>query len=209
MDVDVINPVDVADTIGRFLAERCRTTIDDPDFVSRRRWYERFPVDFSVDAAASYNTAFSAAEFDLALRSLRDVAAGPDGVHNLMLRRLPPLALAKLLDVFNCLLLGRRFPEEWRRAIVVPVLKPSKTGASPSDYWPISLTSSFSKLFERMVCRQLSWKLEQNRLFNPIQCEFRQGRSTIDHLVTLDSCVRASFIRGHHVGVIFLTSTGI
>ncbi len=120
-----------------------------------------------------------------------------------MLRRLPPLVLAKLLDAFNCLWLGRRFPEEWRQATVFPVLKPGKTDASRSDYRPIPLTSSVSKLFERMACRRLSWTLERNHLFNPVQCGFRQDRSTIDHLVTLNSCVRARFLRGHHVGAIF------
>ncbi len=54
-----------------------------------------------------------------------------------------------------------------------------------------------------MVCSRLSWFFEPNKLFNPVQYCFRRGHSTIDHLVTIDTHVRESFSRGHHVGAIF------
>ena len=54
-----------------------------------------------------------------------------------------------------------------------------------------------------MVCSRLSWFLEHNKLFNPVQCGFRRGHSTIDHLATIVTHIRESFSRGHHVGAIF------
>ena len=98
-------------------------------------------------------------ELPSAISSLRSVSEGPDAVHD-MLRHLPAVALEALLADFNYLWETGTFPETWREAIIIPILKAGKSGLDPLHYRPISLTSSLSKLMEKMVNVRLSWFLE-------------------------------------------------
>ena len=70
----------------------------------------------------------------------------------------------------RCRLLSTRygtgtFPEAWREATVIPILKAGKSGLDPLHYRPISVTSSLSKLMEKMVNVRLSWFLEHHGVF--------------------------------------------
>ena len=95
------------------------------------------------------------------------------------------------------------FPVAWQQATIIPVLKPGKSGHDPLHYRPISLTSSLCKLMEKMVNVRLSWFLERHRVFTNAQCGFRKHRSAVDHILVLDTEVRASFIQKKHLGAIF------
>ena len=53
-----------------------------------------------------------------------------------------------------------------------------------------------------MVNNRLTWFLETNNLLI-IQCGFRKNRTTIDHLVRLESFIRNGFINNQHVVSVF------
>ena len=63
--------------------------------------------------------------------TLRDVAEGPDGVHNIMIRHFPKSALRLLLPIYNSIWEKGEFPPSWREATVIPILKPGKSGFDP------------------------------------------------------------------------------
>ena len=46
-----------------------------------------------------------------------------------------------------------------------------------------------------MINDRLVWYLENNDILTDIQCGFRKHRSTIDHLVRLDSFIRDAFLK--------------
>ena len=54
-----------------------------------------------------------------------------------------------------------------------------------------------------MINKRLLWYLEHNDLLNIYQSGFRQGRSTTDHLVRLETFIRDTFIRKQHAVAIF------
>ena len=143
------------------------------------------------------------AELVSAVNSLKDASEGPDEVHNSMLRHLPLRALQTLLNVFNSLWEKGEFPPGWREAVIIPLLKPGKSGFNALDYRPISLTSTLCKLMERMVNCRLIWFLEHNNFFASEQCGFRKYRSTMDHIVRLDTVIRTAFKKKKHVGAVF------
>ena len=107
-------------------------------------------LDFSTSEHIAYEP-FTTAELESAINSLKSVSGGPDAIHNNMLLRLPAVALEALLAVFNSLWESGVFPDAWREATVIPILKPGKSGLDPLHYRPISLTSSLCKLMERMA----------------------------------------------------------
>ena len=196
-DTDILHPSDVAEAIGRALFERCRGGSTDTR--------ARLPaaVDFSTAEHTAYNEPFTMSELLSAVSSLRSVAEGPDAVHNDMLRHLPAAALEVLLAIFNTSWETGTFPEAWREATVIPLLKAGKSGLDPLHYRPISLTSSLSKLMEKMVNMRLSWFLEHHGVFTNAQCGFRKHRSSVDHILSLDTEVRACFSEKKHLGAVF------
>ena len=205
---DVLHPSDVANEIGRAFAERCGTANADPLFLQHKRRSEAKDVDFSTAEELAYNQPFSLSELKSAISGLRSVSEGPDEVHNDMLKHLPSSAIQALLAAINHLWERGEFPEAWREAIVVPLLKPGKSGTDPLDYRPISLTSCLCKLMERLVNLRLAWFLESQNILTPAQCGFRRNRSTVDHLVTLDTVVRLAFKERRHVGAVFFDLEG-
>ena len=56
---------------------------------------------------------------------------------------------------------------------------------------------------ERMVNRRLVWFTESNNLFTIFQCGFRSRRSTIDHVVRLETSIREVIIQKQHLLAIF------
>ena len=54
-----------------------------------------------------------------------------------------------------------------------------------------------------MVNARLSWFLEHNNIFTNAQCGFRKYRSSVDHILVLDTEVRAAFIQKRHLGAVF------
>ena len=202
-DRNIMHPTEVADEIGRTLSERSSSGRNGPHATRRQVRRATGTVDFSTVEHTAYNEPFTMAELRSAIGALRDVSEGPDAIHNSMLRRLPTIAEEALLAMFNSLWETGVFPDVWREATVVPILKPGRSGLDPLHYRPILLTSSLCKLMEKMVNARLSWFLEHRGVFTNAQCGFRKHRSAVDHILALDTEVRTCFSQKKHLGAIF------
>ena len=120
-----------------------------------------------------------------------------------MLKHLPESSLKALLGIFNHIWTTGDFPEDWRLATVIPIPKPGKDHAEPTNYRPIALTSCLCKTLERMINKRLIWYLESNNLLSRYQSGFRAGRSTNDNLVKLETFIRDAFVKKEHVVAVF------
>ena len=85
-------------------------------------------------------------------------------VHYQMLKHLPPRSLED----------------------IIPVPKPEKDHAEPTNYKPITLTSCYTILV---------WYLEFINLISPVQSGSRSERSTNDNLSRLETFIRDAFIK--------------
>ena len=74
------------------------------------------------------------------------------------------------------------FPSSLKRAAIVPILK-SGDKSIPGNYRPISLISCISKVFERIIRKQVLAFLERKGLLNNTQHGFRSGRSCLSVLL--------------------------
>lgn len=95
------------------------------------------------------------------------------------------------------------FPEKWREAIIIPILKPNADKTNAQNYRPISLTNVLCKVVEKMVNKRLNWYLESNKILTNSQCGFRKKRSTIDQIVTLTSEIQSAFYHNQYLTAIF------
>ena len=56
---------------------------------------------------------------------------------------------------------------------------------------------------EKIINKRLSWFLEINDSLTPLQSGFRKNRSTLDHLIRLESFIRQAFSNGEHLTAVF------
>ena len=109
-------------------------------------------------------------------------APGPDGLHPRILKELALHVALPLSQIFNACLQTSSIPDEWRHAVVVPIFKKGKK-QSPSNYRPISLTSTVCKTMEAIMRDKILYHLTTNCLLSPHQHGFRPGRSCSTQLL--------------------------
>ena len=82
-----------------------------------------------------------------------------------------------LTTIFNLSLNYGIFPNDWKNARVSPIYKSGEKDEC-GNYRPISILSVVSKLFEKLVYKQVYSYLENNELLTPFQSGFIKGNST-------------------------------
>ncbi len=127
---------------------------------------------YLLSSETHYNSPFTISELTSALHFCHNTREGPDHIHYLMLKHLPPSSLTFLLSFFNYVWTKGDFYPSWREALILPFVKSSKQGSFPNNYRPIALTSCLCKLLERMVNFRLMWHLESKNLLSPCQFGF-------------------------------------
>ena len=76
------------------------------------------------------------------------------------------------------------FPACWRQANVTPISK-GPPSYSVANYRPISITSVWSKVFERLVSARLRRFMERSGVLATTQFAYRKGLGTCDALFSV------------------------
>ena len=98
---------------------------------------------------------------------------GPDYMSSKMLKEILPIIVDPLYHIFNLSLQTGYIPDRFKVAKVIPVFK-SGDKQIFSNYRPISLLSSLSKLLEKVVARQVEGFLRVNNILYSHQYGFRK-----------------------------------
>ena len=162
---------------------------------SRARGYlsELCRATYPEESHSSFCSPFSSAKFFAAASILSlFTATGPDKVAYLLLKHLPRSGMDFLLHIFNLSWSFHSFPSIWKTS-VIPIHKMGKPLDSPASFWPISLTSCISKLYERIILSRLLSYLESNSILSPSQAGFHPGRSTLDQILFLSQSISVGF----------------
>jgi len=193
----------IAETLADEFASNSSTRHYTQEFQRHKNKIEQKQLNFNSNCQEPYNSPLTLLELKQSLQSSHDTAVGPDDIHYQLLKHLPSSALLILLTIFNNIWQGGPFPQSWHKAITIPIAKPGKDPAQPNSYRPIALTSCICKTIERMVNGRLVYFLESNDFIASQQSGFRSQRSTMDHLVSLETYIRDGFARGCHVVSVF------
>ena len=105
------------------------------------------------------------------------LSSGADFISTKLLKQIAPLIITPLHHLINLSLETGFVPKELKIAKIVPVFKDGDCHDF-NNYRPISLLSSFSKLFEKIVAKQLLRYLHINDILYKHQYGFRAGHST-------------------------------
>ena len=96
-----------------------------------------------------------------------------------------------LTDIINSSFITGVFPVQLKIAKVIPIHK-SGPKTEVSNYRPISLLSSFSKIFEKIMHNRVVNFLEDNNALYDMQFGFRAGRSCEQALLTANNEILAA-----------------
>lgn len=129
---------------------------------------------------------------------------GYDRITATVAKSLPKKGILFLTLIFNSILRLQNFPNQWKYAEVIMVPKPSKPENVVSSYRPISLLTTFSKLFERIFLRRLIPILERKSIIPEHQFGFRQHHGTPEQCHRILNVIRDSLERKQYCSAVFL-----
>ena len=118
--------------------------------------------------------------FDILLE-LKNSSAGHDGISMKMLKLMKNYIVGPLVHIFNTSFVQGKVPDALKIARVVPILKKGDPSIF-SNYRPISVLPSISKLLEKLVYKRIITFLDSNNILHDNQFGFRKHRST-EHAV--------------------------
>lgn len=90
--------------------------------------------------------------------------------------------------IFNKCIDNGVFPDLMKHSKVIPLFKAGST-SDPTNYRPISILPTLSKIFEKLILQQLLSHFNNNNIMSSKQFGFTKGRSTTDAGVELISIV--------------------
>lgn len=88
---------------------------------------------FNSDNSDPGNVFFSLHELKRAVQAGSNTTLGRDGVGYEMLKHVSDLVLDEILALINTVWENGQLPEDWKHAVVVPILKPGKVATSPGS----------------------------------------------------------------------------
>ena len=153
--------------IGPKLAEETGTS----DIAFDSFLYERNPNSFTFSKISEIDILHICNQLKPKLSS------GADLISTKLLKEIAPIIITPLHYLINLSLETGFFPPELKLAKIVPVFKDGNSHEF-TNYRPISLLSSISKLFEKIVSRQLIRFLNLNEILYKHQYGFRSGHNT-------------------------------
>ncbi|GFS68426.1 RNA-directed DNA polymerase from mobile element jockey [Trichonephila clavipes] len=129
---------------------------------------------------------------------------GLDQISNRMLKNLPLKFLLFITFLINQLFKNNYFPDSWKTAVVIPILKPDKNPELAQNYRPISLLSCLSKVYEFVLMQRLNQHCAAVNFIIPQQCGFRPKCSTVHQLLRVTELIHSGFAKHEATGILFL-----
>jgi hypothetical protein len=129
---------------------------------------------------------------------------GHDNITNLMYKKLPNKAIMFMTSLFNSLLRLGHFPDNWKKAIIILIKKPGKDKSDPDSYRPISLLTSLSKIFEKVILSRLQNYLNCTDTIPKFQFGFKAHHSTTQQLMRITEHISNSYEKHCHTGAVFV-----
>ena len=166
----------------------------------KRRWKEYFEWLLNVDdgrRAELTESGFEVVnklaneELEISVEDVRKAvkklkggkSPGVDGITSEMLKCGGECLLEWLRRVCNVCVLEEKVPNNWMRAIIVPIYKGKGDSSECRNYRGISLSSIPGKVYGRILIEKIRSLTE--RLIGEEQCGFRSGRGCVDQVFVM------------------------
>ena len=107
-----------------------------------------------------------------------------------MYKRLVETLPRYITAIYNGCLKKGIFPRRWKKALILPIIKPGHEGSSEvSKFRPISLLDIGGKVLEKIMINRINHHVYSNGYMNENQYDFRPQKSTIDAVMAIKKFV--------------------
>ena len=170
-----------AETLNENFVKNNNATVD-PNFIEEKlqNLYKNFPPSihkFSFQPVCEQDVI-------KVTKTLKSMAVGVDCINSFVIKSLLPRISTVLVHIINISFEHGIFPENWKKAVVTPIPKVS-IPLSPSDFRPISLLPSLSKIIEKLANIQIVAYLVEHNFLDPYQSAYMKNHSTQTALLKL------------------------
>ena len=133
-------------------------------------------------------------------------SAGIDGISNHLLKSTAEYMIKPLYKMVNMSLSSGTVPNQMKVANVIPLYKGADAGSKHlyTNYRPIAILNSMSKVLEKVVEGKLRKYLDFHDMFSPCQYGFRSKRSTAQAMLDLINYAHDSIDGGNKAISIFV-----
>ena len=131
-------------------------------------------------------------------------SSGPDGIPNKILKMIAIYLKEPLTKLFNKSLAEGKYPSPWKHANIISAFKNIGSASDVRSYRPISLLSSLSKIFEKVVYNRIYDHLIFNSLLTDRQSGYRHRHGTHTQLLYLVHSLYLSLDKGRDFSIIYL-----
>ena len=111
------------------------------------------------------------------------------------------MAPPRLSVVFRWLVRLCSFPACWRQVNVTPILK-GLPSSSVDNYWPLSIASVLSKVFERLVSVRFGGFMKRSGVLPTTQCAYRKGLGICDALLCMPPTLQSALESGQEARIV-------
>ena len=157
----------------------------------------RVPTNFTLTPASNADI------MTLILKLDDSKSSGPDNIPIKLLKISAPLIVPHLVIIINKSFESGIFPDALKLAKVIPIFK-SGSKLDMNNYRPISLLSTFSKIFEKLMHLRLYKFLENNKVIYQSQFGFQKNKSTTHSLIEIVESIRTCIENKHYGYGIFI-----
>ena len=130
-------------------------------------------------------------------------STGVDNIDTRIIKLVAADILPAITHVVNLSITQSVFPQGWKQAKVIPLLKKGDPMV-PKNYRPVALLPILSKILERVIFNQLVHYLDTHGLLHPNHHGSRHGHSTATALIQMYDNWIQEVDRGNMVGVMMV-----
>jgi hypothetical protein len=109
-------------------------------------------------------------------------APGYDGLHLELFHYAPHNVKLRVLDILNICWMTYTIPNDWQKAIIIPIFKKGDRN-NCNNYWGISLLTATYKICAKIITRHLNGISEV--VLSEEQHGFRKGCSCMDCILAI------------------------
>lgn len=148
-------------------------------------------------------------EINKAISSLKPKKApGMDKIPGTFYKKCSSPLLPTIKTIFNaCLRLGY-FPKSFKTGEVIFLKKPQKDGNIPKDYRPITLLSTISKLYEKVINERMRFYQKKNDWLSNDQFGYQAKLSAEEAITRLSRRIKEDFKTRHENLTVFFDVSG-
>lgn len=118
------------------------------------------------------------------IKSIKSKATGIDGINIKTITLCVPFLLPFITHIINHCIKNSIFPSMWKKAQVIPLAK-NLNPTSLNEVRPISILPTFSKIFEKILDRQLQEFLDSEHIIPENQSGYKKGHSCSTALLSI------------------------